>query len=87
MDETNPNGSGPNPMLMRPAEAAARTGLSVHFLKKKASAGVIPCTRGGKGAILFSQADLDEALQLLRQPPTETKSKRLTTGRAKKRAA
>lgn len=74
-------------MLMRPPEAAARTGLSAHFLKKKASAGQIPCTRGGKGAILFSQADLDEAVQLLRQPPTATPEPRLTSSRAKRRRA
>jgi hypothetical protein len=85
MTKRNIDGS---PMLMKPAEAAARTGLSASFLKTKARDGVIPCVRGGKGAILFSQANLDDAVRILSQPPVAPQpSNRLTSSRAKRRAA
>jgi excisionase family DNA binding protein len=69
-------------MTMSPAQAAARTGFSEHFLRKKVRAGEIPCTRGGKGVIRFTQRDLDEAVEILRHPAT-VKSKRLTSSKAR----
>jgi excisionase family DNA binding protein len=74
------------PMTMSPAQAAARTGFSENFLRLKVRAGEIPCTRAGKGAIRFTQRDLDEAVEILRQPVT-AKARRLTSPRARNRTA
>jgi excisionase family DNA binding protein len=82
MDATHPDGPPAPPMTMSPTQAAARTGFSEHFLRKKVRAGEIPCTRGGKGVIRFTQRDLDEAVEILRQPVT-VKAKRLTSSKAR----
>jgi excisionase family DNA binding protein len=61
-----PSIDGPNPLALRPREAAKMLGISPRFLWQLTDDGVIPCARLGSGkrqAVLYSVAELTKWLE------------------------
>jgi excisionase family DNA binding protein len=69
-----------------PAEAAALIGASEDFLRTKARHEEIPHLRVGRRKILFTDEHIAQIIEALSVPATQ-KTSRLTSPRARKRAA